>query len=115
MTQSGPRTLKQHGQEIQVAPFDPVGDHNDGTDISSAIVLSPANDGIATTDFVDKLLIQALDQSARFTISGTTPTSSVGFQLTAGNDPIIIPLGESTVITIIQAAATTDLQHQWGR
>jgi hypothetical protein len=64
---------------------------------------------------VDKLLIQALNQSARYTLDGTTPTSTVGFQLTAGKDPYVIPLASGTVITIIEAAAACELQYQWGR
>ena len=87
--------------------FEPVGAHVDGPTISSATTLTaPAN--------ATKILIQALDQNVRFTLDGTAPTATKGFRLTAGDPPILIPLGNTTVLKVIQEAATADLQYQWG-
>ena len=87
--------------------FDPIGSHTDGTEISSATTLTPA-------DGATKLLIQALDQNVRFTLDGTTPTASTGFQLVAGDPPVMIWVAGATV-KVIEEAATADLQYQWGR
>lgn len=87
--------------------FSPVGSHQDGPVISTAQAL--VNPAGAT-----KLLIQALDQNVRFTLDGTTPTASKGFQLRAGDPPVIIPISANTTVKVIQEAATADLQYQYG-
>jgi hypothetical protein len=87
--------------------FNPLGAHNDGLSISSATTITPATGST-------KLLVQALTQNVRFTLDGTAPTTSKGFQLKAGDPPVLIPLGNSTVIKFIQEAATADLQYQFG-
>lgn len=91
--------------------FNPIGAHSDGADISSAAEIErPA----ALAVGVAKLLIQALTQNVRYTLDGTTPTATTGFQLVAGDPPIIIPIGGSTTVKVIEEAATADLQFQWG-
>ena len=87
--------------------FNPVGAHNDGLAISSATT-------ITIPDGATKIMIQALTQNVRFTLDGTAPTTSKGFQLQVGQMPVIIPLGRSTVIKVIEEAATADLQYQFG-
>lgn len=86
--------------------FTPVGSHYDGTTISSAVVLS-------STKPAPKILIQALTQNVRYTLDGTTPTATTGFQLAAGDPPTLIYVGDST-FTVIEEAATADIQYQWG-
>lgn len=87
--------------------FTPVGSHSDGATISSATTLSkPAG--------ATKLLIQALGQNVRFTLDGTAPTASKGFQLKAGDPPVVIPISASTVVKVIEETATADLQYQYG-
>lgn len=92
---------------ISSLSFYPVGSHYDGTDISSATTLTPASGAT-------KLLIQALTQNVRFTLDGTVPTASKGFQLAAGDPPTLIVLSSNTTIKVIQEAATADIQYQWG-
>ncbi len=87
--------------------FDPVGSHVDGTDISSVVTLTAENGAT-------KLLIQALDQNVRLTLDGTIPTASKGFQLVAGDPPVMVWIAGSTV-KVIEEAATADIQYQWGR
>jgi len=95
-------------QTIQQALwFNPVGAHVDGTDISSAVVLTPATDA-------KKLLVQALDQNVRYTLDGTTPDATTGFQLKAGDPPVVVPVATGGTITVIEEAATADIQYQWG-
>jgi len=86
--------------------LNPVGSHSDGVDISSAVTLTPATGSV-------KLLIQALEQNIRYTLDGTVPTASKGFQIKAGDPPITIPIGDDTVIKVIEEAATADMQYQW--
>ena len=87
--------------------FNPVGAHNDGLAISSATT-------ITIPDGATKIMIQTLTQNVRLTLDGTAPTTSKGFQLQVGQMPVIIPLGRSTVIKVIEEAATADLQYQFG-
>jgi hypothetical protein len=92
---------------IDLSAFYPVGDHVSNPDISSAQLL-------VTAEGATKLLIQALTQNVRFTLDGTTPTAAAGFQLLAGDPPLLITLTEQMTITVIQEAATADLEFQWG-
>ena len=87
--------------------FSPLGAHSSGATISSATTLTPATGAT-------KLLVQALTQNVRFTLDGTEPTASLGFQIMAGDAPFIIPVGNGTVIKVIEEAATASLQYQWG-
>lgn len=95
------------GDPRDALSFDPVGAHSDGAVISSATTLTvPAG--------ATKIMIQALVQNVRFTLDGTAPEAAKGFQLAAGDPPVVIPMGNATVLKVIQEAATADLQYQWG-
>src|SRR5688572_10775987 len=99
------------GQRVAVeADFKPLGAHIDGTAISSAVILSDTAPAGAS-----KLLIQALTQNIRFTLDGSVPTATTGFQLKAGDPPVLIPYGSGTIITVIEEAASADLQAQWSK
>lgn len=87
--------------------FNPLGSHSDGLAISSAVALTPASGATM-------LLIQAIGQNVRLTLDGTTPTATKGFRIVADDAPIIVPIGEDTTVTVIQEAATADLQYQFG-
>jgi hypothetical protein len=82
-----------------------VGSHSSGASIASATTLTKPTGAHA-------ILIQALTQNVRFTLDATTPTATVGFQILAGNAPILIPVPGAS-ITVIQEAATASLQYQW--
>ena len=84
-----------------------VGAHVDGTSISSATTLTPPTGAT-------KLLIQALTKNIRITLDGTAPEAAKGFQLAAGDPMLLIPLGNDTVIKVIEEEATADIQYQWG-
>lgn len=87
--------------------FNPVGAHSSGATISSVATITPP-------EGATKIMIQALTQNVRLTLDGTAATTSLGFQIKAGEAPIIIPLGNATVIKVIQEAATASLQYQFG-
>jgi hypothetical protein len=87
--------------------FTPIGSHVDGTEIDAAVVLTPETGA-------RKVMLQALTKDIRYTLDGTTPEATVGFQLTAGNPAIVLDLTTGIIITVIEVAATADLQIQWG-
>jgi hypothetical protein len=92
---------------VAIRGFKPIGSHVDGTVLTSAVTLTPPSGAT-------KLLIQVLDQDVRYTLDGTTPTASLGFQLKKDDPPLIIIIEEGVVIKMIQEAATADIQYQWG-
>jgi hypothetical protein len=85
--------------------YSPVGAHNSGLDISTAKTLTKPTGA-------SKIIIQAITQNVRFTLDGTAPTSTLGFQLVAGGTPFIIEVPGAS-IKVIQEAATASLQYQW--
>jgi hypothetical protein len=87
--------------------FNPVGAHTTNTSLSAHVHLTPPTGA-------NKLLIQALTKDVRYTLDGTTPTSSVGFYLKAGEPPTLIDIGEDTDIAIIENEASASVNYQWG-
>lgn len=94
-------------QGVFIAPFNPLDAHV-STTIPAAY--SPV-DKPKTAMF---LLVQAIDQNIRFTLDGTVPTASVGFQIVAGDPAIIIPLAKNTAPQFIEEAAGASFEYQWG-
>ena len=87
--------------------FNPVGAHTQNGTLSSAVTLTiPA----AAT----KIMLQGQTQNIRYTLDGTAPTTSKGFQLKAGDPPVILSLGRSSAIKLIEEAATAVLDYQFG-
>lgn len=87
--------------------FKPIGAHVDGADVSSAVALTPPAGA-------RKLLIQTTTQNIRYTLDGTTPTTALGFVMVANDPPLIIVLEDGVTVTLIEEAATADVQYQWG-
>lgn len=88
--------------------FEPVGAHVDGPTLTSAVTLTPPTGAT-------KIMLQALTQNVRFTLDGTTPTASLGFQLKAGDPAVIVQIGNDVTLKVIEETATADLQYQWGK
>lgn len=104
------REIEQHAREIHFAGLEPVFPHNSGLDISTQQVLTPAPSGS------NMLLIQSLDQNSYYTLDGTTPVATgtvVGFLLKADDPVLAIPVGSTTVVKVVEATATANLQYQW--
>jgi len=87
--------------------FTPFGAHNSGLTISSATT-------ITVPSGATQLMVQTLTQNVRFTLDGTAPTTSLGFQLKAGDPVLILPVSAGMNIKVIQEAATASLQYQFG-
>lgn len=87
--------------------FNPLGSHSSGADISSAVTLTaPAG--------ATKLRMQAITQNVRYTLDGSTPTTSSGFELLAGDPAIIVPIESNTTVKVIEETSAADLEYQWG-
>lgn len=86
-----------------------LGAHNSGLAISSAVQLHPSP--TYNPSGAEKIVVQALAQNVRFTLDGTNPTASLGFQLKANDPPLTIPLKGCT-LKVIEETATASLQFQ---
>lgn len=83
-----------------------VGSHYDGTTISSVVTLTPPTGAHG-------IRMQTHTQNVRYTLDGTVPTASKGFQVKAGDPAIVLPLSTSMVLKVIEETATADIQYQW--
>ncbi len=98
-----------HGFDF--SPFVPVGSHHSGDSLSSAVTLVPEPDA-------NKLMLQAITQNIRLTFDGTAPVgggSPVGFQIVAGDPPIVLTLQAEMIISVIEESATKNFQFPWGK
>ena len=85
----------------------PDGSHNQDTSIDTATELSkPASGG-------NKLLIQATEENVRFTLDGTTPTTSKGFVLEADKPPVLLYTGQGVTVTVISETAGAAVEYMW--
>lgn len=92
---------------IMLRAFNPIGAHTQNSSLSTVQTLTPPASA-------NKLLVQAFVQNVRYTLDGTDPTASLGFQLKADDPPIVIPIGIGTTVKAIEEAATATLDFQWG-
>lgn len=85
----------------------PIGTHTTNSSLSSAV-------SITAPDSAEKIWIQAFTNNIRWTMDGTTPTASTGFQLIAGSI-IEIDFNYSKVVTIkvIEETASASIQYQF--
>lgn len=88
-------------------PFTPIGGHQSAILTTNILTLSPP-------DLATEVLIQILDVNCRFTLDGTDPTTSTGFQLLAG-DAVIISISRTTVIKVIGESSGPAVEYQFGR
>lgn len=98
-------------QRIAVDVFNPVGAHQQRADLTVARTFDRPN----VTPPAYALIVFALTQSVRYTLDGSAPTPTIGFRITAGNDPIVITFGPNTTIRMVEEAATAVLDYQWGQ
>ena len=88
--------------------YHPKGAHVANSSLSNAVTLTNNDDEV-----VSGILVQALVQNIRYTLSNTTPSSTVGFQLKAGDPPVRVDLDEGMSIRFIEESASATLQYQW--
>ena len=87
-------------------PQRPVGAHNSGATISSATE-------ITIPSGARYVRIQTLTQNVRYTLDGTDPTASSGFQLKAGDPPITLYVETGVTLKVIQETSGAVLQYQF--
>ena len=88
--------------------FEPVGAHQVVSSLSAAQTLTAPPDASV-------LLVQAFGQAVRFTLDGTTPSAATGFELAAGDPPLLLPISPCSCVRFIEEAASATLQCQWGK
>ncbi len=94
-------------QQVDNAPFTPVGAHTANSALSAAVPLTaPAG--------ADRIRVQAFTANLRYTLDGTTPTATLGFRLRLDIDPVEIRIPAGATLTVIQEALNGVLQYQWG-
>ena len=86
--------------------FNPIGTHSDGLNIAAVVEL-------AVPEGATKIMIQTHTQNVRFTLDGTDPTATLGFQLVAAAPPVTLIIESRAAIKVIEEAATAVLQYQW--
>ena len=60
------------------------------------------------------LMVQALSQNVRLTLSnGQVPSATVGFQIVAGDFPVLIPVGTDFFPQFFREASGAILEYQW--
>ena len=96
-------------EQVALAPFNPLDAH-----VQQAIddaFTPPRPDG----DRARYLLVQCHTENARYTLSPiSSPTATVGFVLTAGDPPVMIPVGGPDVNPkFISETAGSILEYQW--
>jgi len=93
---------------VYLDPFEPVGNHISTTCATAHSPVFPA-------EGATKILVQAITQNIRYTLDGTTPTAAIGFQIVAGDPPVIIRVGPNCYPQFFQEAAGAVLQYQLGK
>lgn len=91
---------------VEYAAFNPMGDHS-GTATSGTVTLAkPAG--------AKELLIQCTSGTARFTFGTVTPGTATGFQLLAGQPPLVVPVAFGTAVKVCPESGTATIAYQWG-
>ena len=60
------------------------------------------------------MLMQAVTQNIRYTLDGTNPTATLGFQLKATDTPVMVHLKKGVVMKFLREAGGAVLQYQYG-
>lgn len=92
-------------QSIRFQAYRAVGVHARFTSLGSAQTITIPTGSNA-------LLIQATGQNVRIKLDEGTPTASQGFQIRAGDPPVIIPLAEGRIVKVIEETASAVLEYQ---
>lgn len=95
--------------------FIPIGAHQQDATVSSSTTIEPSglDDGLESQ--VNAVMIQTTSRDVRYTLDGTTPTSTKGFLMYSGQVPIIIPLCGNTSLKLIEVGATATVEYQFGK
>lgn len=101
--------------QVSIFGFRPIWRENDHTQLYAhqTTVLNANINNINIPKGVNAVLVQAITQNIRYTLGGN-PSATSGFRLTAGNDPIAIPVVEGMTLRFVREAAGAQLEMQFG-
>jgi hypothetical protein len=85
-----------------------VGAHISDTDMTAVHTMTPPAGA-------RRLVAQALDENVRFRLDGGDPSTSVGFQLKAGDPPLEIMVPTNVVLKMIGEAPGAILEYMWAQ
>ena len=101
-----PVTVEEGHALVSAGYSDVVGSHTQNSSMSSAVSITvPAGAG--------QWMVGALTQNVRFTLDGTTPTASKGFQIKAGEPFLLVSVTPGNTIKVIEETATAVLDYQF--
>lgn len=83
-----------------------VGSHTQNNTMSSAV-------SITVPDTAGLMMVSAITQNVRFTLDGTTPTATKGFQIKAGEPFLLVPVEPGSTVKVIEETATAVLDYQF--
>lgn len=97
-------------ERVFLQTINPVRDHAQIADLSSVVPLDAPVEARL-------LIVQATEQNIRFTIHVlSAPSATSGFRLTAGNDPLIVPVeGSDFQFKAIEETGGAVLEMQWAQ
>jgi len=91
---------------ISMGHCDTIGSHTQNASLNTVQSITvPALAGV--------VLMQATTQNVRYTLDGTTPTTSKGFVLKAGEEPQLVPVEPGNTIKAIEETASAKLDYQF--
>lgn len=86
--------------------FSLIGSHTQNSSLSSAVT-------VTLTSGANGLLVQCTGTNVRYTLDGTTPTSTTGFVLYATANPVLLlASSDDTQFKFIESAASAVLIYQ---
>lgn len=88
--------------------FRPVGAHTSNAALSGVVTLTPPAGATM-------LMLQTTSQNIRVRLDGGSPSSTIGFQIKAGDPPTIVDTSGLSSVTAIEEAASATIQYQWGQ
>lgn len=109
-----PQNIK--GRAWRPPYFTPVWQESDHTvlyDHQSDTLAVGVVETISIPKGVNAILVQAINQNIRYVLVGA-PSPTSGFRLTAGNDPIAIPVVEGMTVQFVPEIAGASLEMQFG-
>ena len=100
---------KEHSTVVKIAPFNPLGEHQNIL-LSNTVPYSPQ----ARPQGASRLLIQCTGNNVYYRIDGLAPSANDGFVLLANLHYQEIGIGSNTKPVFIGSAVGCYLQYIWG-
>lgn len=91
---------------VPISKWSPIGSHTQNSTLSTV-------QSVTVPVGASSIILQVQTQNVRFTIDGTAPTSSKGFRVTAGNDPLGFSVKAGQVLKFIEEATSAVLDYQF--